>query len=299
MSDYDFESWTAEELSRIQTGTNLKCPSDHQSMFKYVGLNSDASWGYLRRTLNNSELIGSAALSLNDPFELSPVIFDDLQASTIAAAVKYNRFSPLSDKEPTPLRDVFPDPEPYRQQARSFLDSVASQYRIIAFCERSDSGLLWSHYANSYQGACLHFLAKGFRWKRHYTLGYVSYSKYRPTYPLSLALSLSPPPVGPPIPVNATPLRRAESEKILFFTKAEDWSYPPGARSGVLAQGRCRLIGALREPQTRQPRGQATSAPACRGAGWRDQPDDGDPKSLVRLRRPLPGRRSPGLPNPR
>jgi hypothetical protein len=98
-------------------------------------------------------------------------------------------------------------------------------YRIIAFCERSDSGLLWSHYANSYQGACLHFLAKGFNERQSYTLGYVSYSKYRPTYPLSLALSLSSRPGGSPIPVNATPLKRAESDKILFFTKAEDWSY--------------------------------------------------------------------------
>jgi hypothetical protein len=195
-------------------------------MFKYVSLNSEASWNYLRGTLYNSELIGSAALSLNDPFELSPFVFDDLQPSTIATAVRHNNISEtLAGKAPTPLEDVFPDPEPYRYQAKSFLDSVATRYRIIAFCERSDSGLLWSHYANSYQGACLHFLAKGFGWRRNYTLGYVSYSKYRPTYPLSLALSLSSKPGGPPIPINASPLKRAESNKLLFFTKADDWSY--------------------------------------------------------------------------
>jgi Protein of unknown function (DUF2971) len=221
MSDYDFESWTDEEITRIQTGTNLKRPSDHQSMFKYIGLNSEASWDYLHRTLHNFELLGSAALSLNDPFELSPFIFDDLQPSKIAVAIRYSHLlERLSGKEVKPVGDLFRDAEPYRQRARLFLDSVAARYRIIAFCERSDSGLLWSHYANSYQGACLHFLAKGFRWKMNYTLGYVHYSKYRPTYPLSLALSLSSNRGG-----RAAALELAESDKILFFTKAEDWSY--------------------------------------------------------------------------
>jgi hypothetical protein len=221
MSDYDFESWTDEEITRIQTGTNLKRPSDHQSMFKYISLNSEASWNYLHRTLHNFELIGSDALSLNDPFELSPFIFDDLQPSTIAAAVRYNGLAErLSGRGVRSAQDVFPDPEPYRQQARLFLDSVASRYRIIAFCERSDSGLLWSHYANSYQGACLHFLAKGFRLRMNYTLGYVHYSKYRPTYPLRLALSLSSNRGG-----RAAALQLAENDKILFFAKAEDWSY--------------------------------------------------------------------------
>jgi hypothetical protein len=42
---------------------------------------------------------------------------------------------------------------------------------------------------------------------------------------LSLALALSSKKGGPAIPENATPLKRAESEKLLFFTKADDWSY--------------------------------------------------------------------------
>jgi hypothetical protein len=108
-----------------------------------------------------------------------------LNCSTIiAAAVGHNDLPErLLHGKSRPLTEVFSDPEPYRQQARAYLDGVATHYRIAAFCERSDSGLLWSHYANSYQGACLHFLAKGFRWRQYYSIGYVSYSKYRPTYP--------------------------------------------------------------------------------------------------------------------
>jgi hypothetical protein len=225
MSNFGFEEWSAEEIVGIQTGIGLKRPSDHQSMFKYVSLNSDISWDYLRRTLHNQEMIGSAASSLNDPFELSPNTFNDLQPSTIATAVKHNDIMErLSGKKPRPLHDVFPDSEPYRLQAISFLNSVTTQYRIISFCERADSGLLWAHYANSYQGACLQFLAKGFKLKRN-TLGYVSYAKHRPTYPLSLALSLSSKPGGPKIPMNATWLKRTESEKILFFVKSNEWAY--------------------------------------------------------------------------
>lgn len=224
MSNDDFESWTADEINRIQTGVNLKRPSDHQSMFKYISLNNESSWNNLGNTLCKQELIGSPADRLNDPFEQSPYIFDDLQPSTVATAVRHTT-SPFLERPARPLHEVFPSMEPYRHQARTFLESASAHYRIISFSERSDSGLLWSHYANGYQGACLHFLAKGLNARRGYTLGCVSYSKYRPAYPLSLALSLSSKPGGPDVPVNASTLRRAENEKLLFFTKSEDWSY--------------------------------------------------------------------------
>lgn len=229
--EVDFETWAGQEIVRLQCGIHYRRPSDHQSLFKYVSLNSDVSWNYLHKTLHSAKLVGSAPSDLNDPFEFKPYVFDDLQSSAIAELVRRRdlpqlglaAFTPLEDRQPKPLTEVFPNPEPFRQQARLYLDQVLTRYRIIAFCERIDSSLLWSHYANSYQGACLHFLAKGFRW--HYTLGHVSYSKYRPAYPLSLALALFSKPGKPWISPYATPLQRAESNKILFFTKADDWAY--------------------------------------------------------------------------
>ncbi|MCW2284743.1 hypothetical protein M2323_002630 [Rhodoblastus acidophilus] len=231
MSDYDFENWVSHELTLIQNGTNIRRPGYYQSLFKYVSLDSEISWNYLESTLHKLELYGSAASHLNDPFEVSPVLFDDLQPGAIAAAVKYNRFSPNFDNENNrSLEEIFSDSRPSRMRAQSFIEDTIKRYRIISFCERADSGLLWSHYANGYQGICLHFLANGFRWKPSYTIGYVSYSKYRPTYPLSLALCLSVNHEGLPVPVNATPLKRAESEKILFFTKSEEWAYEAEVR---------------------------------------------------------------------
>jgi hypothetical protein len=226
MSDYDFENWAGEKLLGIQSGIDLRRPSNHQSMFKYVSLDSETSWDHLKNTIQNFELVGSSPLDLNDPFELSPFVFDDLQPNSIANSVKYNTLADrLAGKLVKTSEEAFPDPTPYRKHAEAYLKDIEARYRIVAFCERSDSALLWSHYANSYRGACLHFLANGFNRAALHTLGYVSYSKYRPTYPLSLALALSPQMSGPPIPHNATTLKRNESEKLLFFTKADDWSY--------------------------------------------------------------------------
>lgn len=211
--EFRFKQWVTEELVHIRTGIHLQRPSNYQSLFKYVNLNSEISWDYLHKTLCNAELIGSGATSLNDPFELNPYIFDDLQPGTIAKSVNRGNF---------PVDELFFDPEPFRQLARSHLDQIFGRTRIVAFCERVDSSLLWSHYANSYKGACLHFVAAGFAgFHRRYTLGHVSYSKYRPAYPLSLALALS---------SRSAHEGRAVSDKILFFTKAEEWAYEAEVR---------------------------------------------------------------------
>jgi hypothetical protein len=169
--DIRFKRWATEEIVRIRTGMHLQGPSNYQSLFKYVNLNSELSWDYLRKTLYNAELIGSGATSLNDPFELNPYIFDDLQPGTIAKSVKPTDLSFLDDRSPLPVTERFPDPEPFRERARSHLEQIFGRTRIVAFCERVDSSLLWSHYANSYKGACLHFVATGFAgFHRRYTI---------------------------------------------------------------------------------------------------------------------------------
>jgi hypothetical protein len=218
-----FKNWLAEEIIQIRTGIQLRRPSNYQSLFKYVSLNSEISWDYLHKTLWNAELLGSDSTALNDPFELSPYIFDDLAPGTIAKSINRIDLSFLGDRPSLPVTEIFSDSEPFRQRARSYLEQIFDRTRIVAFCERVDSSLLWSHYANSYKGACLHFVAAGFSRSDalgHYTLGKVSYSKNRPPYPLSLALALS----------SRRHEGRAISDKILFFTKAEEWAYETEVR---------------------------------------------------------------------
>lgn len=224
-----FEDWSETQLAQLAQGTNLVRPSDHQSLFKYVGLAAERSWELFEQTLASCELVGSTAVALNDPFELSPVRFDDLSPKTIAAAVGYSTIGQRlrGEAEASP-EERFADRKPHVAAAEKYIDNVTGYARVIAFCQRYDSPLLWSHYANSYSGACLHFLAKAFRVTRG-KMGHVRYSALRPIYPLSLALRLANEKLG----LNSSRPNQtltAESESILFYRKAADWSYEEEVR---------------------------------------------------------------------
>lgn len=217
-----FEDWTSGEIERLALDVYLKRPSPHQSIFKYVALNGKKSWDLFERTLNACELVGSTYNALNDPFELSPHLFNDLRPITIARAV--GEGASLASRirgEPWAPDVLFADVARYETDAREAFAKIQQSARIIAFCDRSDSPLLWSHYANSYQGACLHFTGGAFK-RRLSNFGYVSYSAHRPTYPLSLALELS---ARKRTGHSEDSLRQAESDKLVFYTKAADWAY--------------------------------------------------------------------------
>lgn len=214
MSDDGLEDWIGREIRELRTGVALSRPAPHQSIFKYVSLNTKTSWDYLERMLESFELVGATATGLNDPFEMSPAIFDDLRPATISAAI--GRPGMMER-----LRGEMPDPievDKHREIANKYIESVRRYWRVISLCERSDSPLLWSHYANSYKGACIHFLSDGFS-DYKYRFGYVSYANHRPIYPLSLALKLS---TGRR---RSGDILNSESERFLFFTKAIEWAY--------------------------------------------------------------------------
>tara|TARA_R110002012_G_scaffold317487_1_gene533990 strand:+ start:55311 stop:56156 length:846 start_codon:yes stop_codon:yes gene_type:complete len=216
---------TADNLHDAVPISRLTRPGDHHSAFKYVGLNTKTSWDYFERTLNQHELVGATANALNDPFELSPFIFDDLRADTVAAATGFNGLLLKLQKLPAGVEENFPDMAPHRQVAEEYLARITRYSRVVSFCERSDSPLLWSHYAHSYQGACLHFVGRAFSHKSGKT-GFVTYSEQRPTYPLSLALRLSNPHRD-----DSWVVAEAESDKLIYFSKAREWAYENEIRS--------------------------------------------------------------------
>ena len=143
-----FETWASEEIAQLRQGTHLTAPSPHQSLFRYIGLNTKRSWDLLERTLQRSEMSGATAHSLNDPYELSPVRFDDLSTRTLFSipGVGVPAAQPVSNEERKRIDEL-------RAKANAYLDSKIKNARIIAFCQQSQSPLLWSHYANSYKGA--------------------------------------------------------------------------------------------------------------------------------------------------
>lgn len=216
-----FEDWASHEIEQLASGVKLRRPSPNQSFYKYVGLNTKTSWGYLERTLNNHVLAGSTVNSLNDPFEGKAGIFDDL----LTASIDRTPLERLQGSPPLTPAEKTARVAEMRVAAHKYLTSLAESQRIVSFCERSDSPLLWSHYANSYAGACLHFVGRAFN-RVSARVGYVSYSTTRPMYPLRLAHALS----SRASDTRRRAIQQAESDSILFFTKALDWSYEADIR---------------------------------------------------------------------
>lgn len=167
-----------------------------------------------------SKLYGATANSLNDPFELQPAAFNDIDFDDDSGLAQFLGIA--SSRLPETLKGR--EAGYYQERGRAQMDIQREQSRIISFSDRYDSPLLWAHYANSYRGACLHFIGGKLSTmaSRQGTTGKVRYADQRPMYPLSLALNLS---IGNLVVPRSTRSARAESNKITFFTKASDWSY--------------------------------------------------------------------------
>ena len=217
----DSEKWVENELAAWRGGFAIRRPTNAQSLFKYVDLNTKTSWDHFSETIEGGVLRGSTSNSLNDPFEMKPNVFDDIDQEYVDKNIRSSNLSQriANSRDGTPLPNP-PKLEEVKEAATKYLDQIQRYYRVISFCGRADSPLLWSHYANSYKGACVHFFGRAFR--RQVTgLGYVTYSQYRPIYPLSLAFRLS----QNRDSSDNIELLKQESAKLHFFTKAIEWSY--------------------------------------------------------------------------
>lgn len=225
----EFEDWATSEILAMQEGQRTFRPGAHQSLFKHVTLDFERSWDLLGETLNSFSLSGSTPRALNDPFELSPSISDDLSSLAIAdldrlegkglieQALEIKNGSSFSEENILRLRN----------SAIARIGQDSKYARIVSFCKRLDSPLLWSHYANKYQGACLQFIGRAF--KMGTQVGLVNYSAERPVYPLSLALRLEQA-VKQRQFGSSYRLLKAESDKITYFTKSIEWSYEQEVR---------------------------------------------------------------------
>mgnify|MGYP000185405157 CR=1 FL=1 len=213
-------------IERIKNKIVFGDIGEHESIYKYVSLDGKQSWNYFERMLEEGILIGSTLSSLNDPLEGSPKIFNDLNDSVYEECCVYFDKDGIRRDErefsnSIPMENLF-------KIVQERLDRTKQTARIISFARRSDSHLLWSHYAKSHHGACLHFSLAGFGDPK-LAVGSVSYTQNRPVVPLSLLARLTLAPETDHHPEDRTVLRR-ELYKGLFFTKPQDWSYEEEVR---------------------------------------------------------------------
>ena len=212
----DFEDWTSTEIELAQLGIKANPPAPHRSIFKFISLGTKTSYEKLAATFQSNRLRGSTVNSMNDPFEHSPVVVQDF--STVGDVEKYlpKKLDPkfgLTLDQDWKVEQLIDD-------ALDFISTSRDRTQIVSFSERVDTPLLWAHYAKNYEGACLHFLSKGFRLRRN-SFSRVAYEDERPIYPLSLALQLQQRRHSP----SQRAILKAESDRMLHFTKAKDWSY--------------------------------------------------------------------------
>ena len=217
----DREAQRKKRLGEIQ----IAGMSPHQSIYKYISLSTNKSWDLFEKTLFNKQLFGSTINSLNDPFEGRPRFVNDLTENRFEECCKYfDKSGSLCDARD---RKKLGDRHQFALEIESKTRALCERIRIVSFCRRSDSPLLWSHYANSHQGACIHFTANAFR-NSEYTKGAVLYERHRPVVPLSLPGSIIAA-SGNQYTDDRIALRR-ELFELLFYTKPLDWAYEEEVR---------------------------------------------------------------------
>lgn len=192
---------------------------EYTSIYKFISLNSK-SWSLLEEMLKSRTIDGSDPSSLNDPFESNPYIVDDINEDTIRRAAQYTGKGGHVDLSATWLAKTHDE---VRRRLNSFIKSTRGNARIISFCKRVDSQLLWSHYAASHEGICLHFSSGGFSTKG-IRRGSVEYRTQRPSLFLSLVAKLALPKRNT-LNTNDRIAWRKELYGAMFFVKPMDWAY--------------------------------------------------------------------------
>lgn len=213
-------------LKRNESRLLIGGVGEHESLFKYVALDGKRSWNLLEQTLGENQLIGSTVASLNDPFEGQARFVDDLSDSKIKECAKY--FDSNERLVDASERSGFGGFDLMREEIDTRLTNTIKNGRILSFCRRSDSPLLWSHYARSHKGACLHFIRSAFT-EPKFIVGRVNYAQNRPSIPKSLLAKIALAPEANHHPEDRRKLRE-EFYKAAFFVKPADWSYEEEVR---------------------------------------------------------------------
>ncbi len=205
--------------TRDRNAVHFNDIGQYTSVYKFISLRGD-SLDQLKSTLLSCTLDGSNPEELNDPFESNPYLVDDINENTIRNACKY-----LSKTGAADISDEWLEKgvDAVKRKLERFVKSTRRNARVISFCKRVDSQLLWAHYANSHKGVCLHFSSGAFSAKG-IRRGSVEYRTQRPSLLLSMVAKLALPTKNTLNTSDRISLRK-ELYGSMFFSKPLDWQY--------------------------------------------------------------------------
>ena len=139
----------------------------NHTLYKFKSLNDD-SRDHVLDMVENSRLYFPRPAQFNDPFDCAPVFSfaKPLSDPEFLAELRAEEDRMIAQRGLTPaerldLRNAAVDVGQLAQlittQTR---DVLRDDVRIFCLSARLDHPLLWSHYADSHKGVCLHFVAR-------------------------------------------------------------------------------------------------------------------------------------------
>lgn len=209
-------------------------PQAKTSIYRFVGMRSEASWTHLENTLLHNFLPLTLASTLNDPFEASPIIVNDTVPADLESFMRRawtpgGILSKLNVREELESITRIDDSRFKSTELQDrFLAKLLSLARLRnerchvgSFSRRISSELQWSHYGDGYRGIAYHFVTQpradsGFRFLRS-----VRYSTQRPIILVSEIMDqLS-------VDVGSDHFTRSwlSFEQRSFLTKSVEWAY--------------------------------------------------------------------------
>jgi hypothetical protein len=137
----------------------------HNTLYKFKSLNGDSCHQVLD-IIENSRIYFSAADQLNDPLDCAPVLklAKDLKDPEFVAELRADEARLIAESG-LPADDVARRAAEFGVDVRELAagamkqtrQALVDEVRVFCLSAREDHPLLWSHYAASHTGVCLHF----------------------------------------------------------------------------------------------------------------------------------------------
>lgn len=147
----DFEHWFDDVFNKIEDKKVTR-------LYKYMSFGEDKLLNDKKiETVKNSNVYMSSPLAFNDPYdcELSFNIMDGLEEFLKISLNRKQRRTMNHDKD---LQNKVEESlKQLQDELTAEWNKIKDGIQIACFCEKVDNFLMWSHYANCYNGICIEY----------------------------------------------------------------------------------------------------------------------------------------------
>lgn len=153
-----------EEARAVAKKLRLAFVEGHETLFKFKSMSGD-SRGHVLDMITKSRIYFSTPKQINDPLDCAPIcklaksLTEEFIKELIADEAALAKAAGKSPKQIEKLRQV--EGVPPEQVAAAVTERIRTALlkstRVFCLSGSESHPLLWSHYADSHRGVCLHF----------------------------------------------------------------------------------------------------------------------------------------------